>query len=399
MRFLTASQDLEFDIYVIVGEMINYMTNTLYYKNGLLVDKLQKEYNSYTVDNIIYNIKTNSGIVFYLCDIKITKTLYTTFNNVFQIMVNNAKQKFGPIIMQQYVSNDSKYIYEYFEYELDPNEHDYINQKHQPRIFNWELMNEQKIKIHEDDKKYHFHGMNCIVYHNNYFTIRHDQILLKSIDRRDCIVYNNNTVLDKFLSYDPYYGIVKNFKLDMRISHSLKYIVPSDIPWTKWENIIALKRRGYHNFETFIYDIVDNRKEYYTIPRDNKLIHCFITGVPIYDLCYVVIFYKLYELVEPVSIVISPYAFDRYISIVNSVYKFVVYKSFSPISCEDRIKEYYHDNPTMLMVMTKMNQGIEIDRNNPSIYNFDNYSIVPYEGNFMLTQTKTLKDRVVYFNF
>ena len=402
MRFLTASENKEADLYVIVGEMINFMTNICYYKNGKLVDKLTREYNSYTIDNITYNIKTNSGIVFYLCNEKITYNLYTLFNNIFQIMVMNAKTKFGPIIMQHYTSKDSRFMYEYFEYELDPNEHDYINSKPQKQIFNWELLNEGKFKYGAEEKRCYPYSFNCITYHNNYFTIGHDQVLTRLVKSDDCIVTQNNIIMHQYISYDPYYGIIKNFNNEQN-KITLKYTIPSDIPWIKWESLNPLKNNVIRNYrrEYHIYDILDaNKKEYYKIPRDNNKIKCFITGAPIYGLCYVIVYYKINILVDPIYIIITPYAFDAYINTSPSIHRYVIFKSFSPVSCEDKIKEYYNDNPVKLMMLTKLNQAIDIDNNIVTeIYTFDNYCIMPNNGYLLLANTNNLKDKTIYFNF
>lgn len=402
MRFLTASENKEADLYVIVGEMINFMTNVCYYKDGKLVDRLIREYNTYTIDNIAYNIKTNTGIVFYLCNEKITYNLYTLFNNVFQIMVMNAKKKFGPIIMQHYISKDSRFMYEYFEYELDPNEHDYINSKHQKHIFNWELLNESKFKYGAEERRCYPYSFNCITYHKNYFTVEHDQILTRMITNDDLIVIKNNTILYESLSYDPYYGIIKNFNYDCS-KITLKYAIPSDIPWIKWESIIPLKNTSSRSYirSSYMYHILDtNKKEYYKIPRDNNIITCFITGAPIYGLCYVIVYYKLNKLIDPISIIITPYAFDAYVNSITSAYKYVVYKSFSPITCENKIMEYYAKNPVKLLLLTKLNQAIDINRIvSPEMYIFDDYCIMPNNGYILLEQTNKLKNKTIYFNY
>ena len=402
MRFLTASENKEDDLYVIVGEMINYMTNTCYYKNGKLVDRLIREYNSYTIDNITYNVKTNNGIIFYLCNEKITNTLYALFNNVFQIMINNAKTKFGPIIMQHYISYDSRFMYEYFEYELDPNEHDYINSKNQKNIFNWEILNENKFKFGVEERRFYPYSFNCITYHKNYFTIGHDQIITRIITEDDCIVTKNNKILLEYLSYDPYYGIIKNFNTD-HTKLTFKYTIPSDIPWIKWESLIPLKNdtTQSHRRAYYIYAILNtNKKEYYTIPRDNNKINCFITGVPIYGLCYVIIYYKLNELIDPITIIISPYAFDAYVNSMSNNYKYVIYKSYSPVTCENKIKECYMNDPVKTMLLTSLDQAVDVERSPSSnIYTFDNYCIMPNNGYILLAQTNNLKGKTIYFNF
>ena len=62
--------------------------------------------------------------------------------------------------------------------------------------------------------------------------------------------------------------------------------------------------------------------------------------------------------------------------------------------------EYYAKNPVKLLLLTKLNQAIDINRIvSPEMYIFDDYCIMPNNGYILLEQTNKLKNKTIYFNY
>ena len=347
MRIIKNTQN---DIDSIVGEMINTTYGMTIYKDGILLDNFKKNHNEYTINDVSYNIHPNIGILYLLSDKDINlNTITNKFYimtgkllgkiDISTIEVGSADTRNNLLIID---NNKNPYTSVGFEFNKLANQfwktplltkftwciydRNYVDQL---PILNWSMCKSRNNIL----------SLSTIIYDDlNLFKLEN---CYKSPDYpsiKDCVMYNADKIYDKTIYYNlesgPLLEIVNHYiSLDKyNINNSFKVCyynnynkIKDNLHYAKWDQLVIYENNNelipwYKQIEYGLLESekfnnktikdndytqntstqnastqnastqnasTQNTSTQNTSTSNNKIYKCFITGIPIYEDCYV----------------------------------------------------------------------------------------------------------------
>ncbi len=307
MRYFKPSNDAKKDIERIAGEMINICTNTKYFDKGVLVSKPTPNYNTYNIKGINYEVHPNLGTLIMLGKAKnIRDAIETAFKKAFE----SCKRVFGDAFKlgvgthgtTQYMFVEEKKPLN-FEDIICVFEHDYFDSnKYKNKSFVWNIFNLDNLAKSE----FNIPGFTTYTDNNNYLkslsAIIYDMDAILdfaddhvSPDYPEITQYNsfkNQKVCDRQVTYDIMLGwtleIAKWFypPSNSIVRHGFNAISET-IFWMPWSDV---KPRKFVNSLVSWTSQIHKGAELGFV-SDNEELKCVLTGIPIYEDCYVLDMY------------------------------------------------------------------------------------------------------------
>lgn len=335
--------NLTTDCNTIAGEMVNTMTGITYYVNGVLVDKPMPGYNTYTIDNIEFEVHPNMGCVMLLMNnTSIAPYLISQcsrmFDAIFTKFNKKAKIPVGMSGTTQYlcIDENAETKISDIKYFTDQAIQKAGSQYH----FVWFIYNYTALDLSplyvpyftttNGGSEYRRLSLSSIIYDDTNITELDngykgpDFPLLNKYS-----VYKKNLVCERPINVHYIYGIAKeiakNFmQVDLKNSYYRK--MTDNIFWLKWDNVKPRKQYSAcipwpeqielcKQQELPYYDTVsiantsdDISKNLETKEEIDKSTdpneqdyRCFMTNIPIYEDCYVFDIYRQH-IVEEIEV-------------------------------------------------------------------------------------------------
>ena len=313
MRIIKNTQN---DIESIVGEMINITYGMTIYKDNKLLSEFKKNHNEYIINDVSYNIQPNIGLVFLLTNKDITETAITNkFYDMSGRIMNKielSKIEVGTIDTGNNLlitdPSVNPYISIGFQFNRPLNE----TTKHLLLyritwfIYSMELVN--SLPIIGWNSKYNktnnIYSLSSIIYDDlNYFKLINNYKSPDYPSIKDCESYDKGLIHDNSIIFNlesgPLLEIVKICKPaeieKIYATRSFK----GDLYYAKWEQLVIYENNNdlipwYKQLELGLLenvkDVKTNELESLKVlngESNTKKYKCFITGVPIYEDCYV----------------------------------------------------------------------------------------------------------------
>jgi hypothetical protein len=338
------------DINILAGEMVNTMTGTTYYVNGVLVDKPMPGYNTYTIGSVEFELHPNIGCVILLSsESSIASELEIKSKELFELVAVkfNKRPKLSPgmkgTTQYIYIDENRESNAAHIVYCVDVAATPSPNSR---GVFTWYIytmvgLNKSPLyipfltglSIPREEKQLSlctvlYDGMSALNLPNGY---KSPNFPLYS----DYSNYSKGIICDKPIIVDVYAGInieiAKNF-VDIKSTDQFGKLgtVMDNIYWIRWENVKPRKSSNdiiswvdqiklaaqqelpyYDNVDVKSADDTDTGMSVNTDNMDATAdidtkynisdgknsdkfddYKCFITGIPIYQDCYVLDIYQ-----------------------------------------------------------------------------------------------------------
>ncbi len=345
----------------IMGEIINIMFNTTYYKNGILLDKKKSKHNTYMINNVKYEISPNIILIAIpiSATAKYANLLFNKLTSIRDKFILDVKKKWGDTLNKTSSSGTTHYM-----------------------VFNTnELITIQYVVINDlNDISKRKDDSQIIVY------IYEGSIPVSGLTKGDMnSIYSLSTIV---VSLENEFKLINGYTSpDFPSFSDYKLADKLIIKPIKFDINIGLHGEIYKHFDGYKYSIgmqtnyeINNIKlvpfEWLNIYSNNfngktptQLIKngifeappakpnykCFMTGCPIFDDCYVFDFYecannshnKTIYYNTPKCVLVSPY----YMHLVNDVEnnfikfkhdcgaKFLIYRTKCPHTLTDILND------------------------------------------------------------
>ena len=332
MKYFKTTGDLQKDLRTIAGEMVNIELNKKYFENGELLDSCEKNYNSYAIDGIEYNIKLNVGVIYIYSDSENKDITADALSQVVSLQANKILQKEKKYENTIHISPSDFYtIIEKTNDKLIRRIRYYSNSPilfTQGILFEWFIVDNKNGPLPILDKKYKqrfdwFYSINSIILDlDDKFKYTHNYRFLDFPAAKDLKDYNKS-FYSKIYKFSPNIKLLMEF--DERLMGHEKYnyyqlkftelaknmpIIDmkfEDIPYFYSQRDIeswALSLQTF-NLEKHENNLTDDYKQFsnipknFSLPRSKKINHpifkhrCFMTNLPLYDDIYVLCIYKI----------------------------------------------------------------------------------------------------------
>jgi hypothetical protein len=345
-------KDTLHDLEAIVGEMINITYGMTIYENSKLLENFKKNHNEYVINDVSYNIHPNIGMVFLLSNIDIDITaIVSTFNymttairnkiDTLNLEVGSVDNRNNLLIVDSY---KNPYSYISIEYnKVLTKSINLLTNKFTWYVFNKEYINNLPIiGWNAAESNYNIYSLSSIIYDGiNCFKFKNGYKSPDYPSVRDCYIYDKGFIYDKVIQFNvdsgPLLEIANYYnKLNKNIRYNNK-IKDHNLYYAMWEQLIIYENTNslvpwYKQIKLGLLDgIRDNNKTINEYTINNKIYKCFITGIPIYEDCYVF---------DVVSIIIEK------IVHVNDLVNYSKYKVISNVVTQDEINELKYSNTT-----------------------------------------------------
>ena len=351
MKYFKATKgDYKNSLRIIAGEVINITYGITYYKDGIILDKPIPRHNTYEIDGVEYDITQIIGSILIIDDTnpdllgisyKLHKEFLSLYDEVLKkhnlttlrlpsgkdgttqyILFNDvvSKQQQGKIGFKT-VKSGTLYdesltsIYDDFTWWI------HSNIKNMPVTFNYckhsnYIRNEHLII-----------SANLIILDfNNFYNLKHGYRCINLPSLENLTLYSENRILTKPILYSKYSGIsieIMKYSFNKKLKRNffIDSVYYKNIKFAKWEWIQPylynrIEDTDIDPFKQILNGILDHQayESESTSYKDSRDVHggnsdsrgdvhggnsdsrykCFLTGLPIYEDCYVFDIYQQY---------------------------------------------------------------------------------------------------------
>jgi len=324
MKYLRG-KNINKDIDVIVGEMINTMSGITYYENGELCETPKPGYNSYTLNGVEYELHPATGNIYIFDTPENTAFIMRNLDNKLAELCARVSVKIGTLFnpniahigTTQYlcitqINQPAKIrIMQVSQIRTDLSKYKgsfiwvvYDNKDYKAPIFNFNR--------YEYTNNYNADPAVTIIYDNmDMFTLHHNTQSLEYPTFQDYTLVKNKIIYSETINISIPFGVhdeilryfIKKTGMN-QVSHRMVDNVLG-IYWIKWEDVNPIFRLPDMDWKEQV-----NNMEYPTQMKnlaDDHVVSpselkCFYSGLPIYDDCYVIdIYEQTVEIYVPVS--------------------------------------------------------------------------------------------------
>ena len=297
---------------IVAQEIINLAHKKQFYKNGLLVDEIPKmSYPIYDINKVEHMIYPIEAIVWFNPKLfSKLEILKNKLNNLTYIFNKDVYDKFPNLAVKCPVGcttnftsvnlvTNSKMLITYSDKSVIRNQTN--------NIFNYIIRFENK---YINDIKLNQHNSNPELRSKSLYSIIYDTHDIYSIEDKTLspeypkisqlnIVINKRLLCDQ-VNYSVYYGLtteIAKYYVEKSKFNLFSSIPPEyKIQWAKWEDLSVYESNKLDPVYQINSGILDGDFPKVELKKTNKIHKCFMTGVPIYDDCYVFDIYARYEI-------------------------------------------------------------------------------------------------------
>jgi hypothetical protein len=293
----------------IVGEMINITYGMTIYKDGVLLEDFIKNHNEYIIDDVSYKIHPNIGILILLSNKDFNLSMIT---NKFYHMTSNllgkidlANIEVGSIDTRNNMlivdSTKNPYTAVGFEFNklLSSIWSAPLRNKITWCIYNRDLINVLPIiGWNAHDSEYNILSLSSIIYDDlNCFNLNNNYKSPDYPNIKNCHIFNRGNIYDKKIYYNlesgPLLEIARYYNQSIKNIKYINKIKNKILHYAKWEQLIIYESNNdFISWEQQIKlglldSVKEDNKTIFENSNNNKIYKCFVTGVPIYEDCYV----------------------------------------------------------------------------------------------------------------
>jgi hypothetical protein len=427
MRYFTGNCNID----ILVGEVFNITYGITFFEEGKLLDNPILNHNLFEFDSVSYNFVPNYGSIILVED-DVNKNLITKVTKCYNEMQKLVFSKYLDIIKDNCINAllDSSEGLLLTEIKQESYEKSIIftdvkvNNSYKNYNIVWNINNSTNMKLLEFDGEYSdvdelLKSASTIIYDKNYsINLPHGSKLINFPKFTDYKLVKNNNLLLNHVKYEIHSGLL--LEIVKHYGYNDNYTLQTLDPKLKVTNVL------YNDIEKYLYTNLDNKVLNYSdeikkglfnckptnLNNSSELV-CFITGIPIYQECYVFDIYEqtfpdltVVSYSKPKCILVSSY-FLHYVkdSIDNfqklTQCKFLIYRVKTKVLLSDVIVKLPISNEYKLLLNSlSMNVKIEysgiLSNNYYFYYNLSNYNKV-YKNKFTPMNT-LLINKFLYSN-
>lgn len=305
----------------IAGEMVNITYNTKYFDDGKVLDKPVSPYNVYTIDSVKYQLHPNVGCIYMNCSSSDRQFINTNLRDRFNELVVLVTTKFGVPKINPATSSTTQYLIVNTQEPPIANTIEIsasakITDK-RDKLFNWFMMadssfpptaiagrldnNIEPLDIVVSLSSIFYDGIDSTSLPHNFRGPNHPEL-------KDLVLFQQDLICNEPIYVHPNLGLLDQIAIDYGQKVPAKWVFTQlsnvGLRFVKWEWLKPYEpvdgidmgpanqiKNGIFNKSVVIdegdADLLEKSK------RDGTARYkCFMTGLPIYEDCYV---FDIYE--------------------------------------------------------------------------------------------------------